>query len=86
MTAASRHVERKLTRVEGLPQLEDLLVQLDVLHTGGAPLLLQGFQLIHQLGAAVLHCLHVSHEDALVCLQLGHLLQIGFTVGPVLST
>ena len=62
-----------LTWVERLSQLKYLLVQLDILHTGGTPLLLEGLQLLHELCAAVFHAVHVTHQPCLVGLQLSHL-------------
>ena len=66
-------VDRLLTWVERLSQLKYLLVQLDILHTGGTPLLLEGLQLLHEQCAAVLHAVHVTHQPCLVGLQLSHL-------------
>ena len=67
-------IDRVLTWVERLAQLKYLLVQLDILHTGGTPLLLESLQLLHELCAAVLHIVHVTHQPCLVGLQLGDLL------------
>jgi len=62
-----------LTWVEGLAQLKDLFVQLDVLHAGGTPFLLETLQLLHELRTTVLHAVHVTHQCRLVCFQLGNL-------------
>lgn len=66
-------IDRVLTWVERLAQLKYLLVQLDILHTGGTPLLLESLQLLHELCAAVLHIVHVTRQPCLVSLQLSHL-------------
>ena len=63
----------KLTWVERFTQLKDLLVQLDVLHAGSTPLFLQSLELVHELGTAVFHAVHVTHQGRLVGLQLDHL-------------
>lgn len=59
--------------MERFTQLKDFLVQLDVLHTGSTPFVLQSLELVHELGTAVFHAVHVTHQGCLVGLQLDHL-------------
>ena len=60
----------KRTWVEGLAQLKDFLVQLDVLDTGLAPLLLGSLELVYELRTALLHGSHVRHLLRILDLHL----------------
>ena len=79
----SRH---KPTWVERLAKLKDVFVQLDVLHAGGTPLVLQRLELLHELGTAVLCAVHVAQQSFPVSFQLSHLHSQQLTIASLTET
>ena len=65
--------EFEVTWIQGLAQLKDLLVQLDILYAGGAPFFLECRQLLRELSTVLLNTMHVAHQCLPVSFQLSHL-------------